>query len=101
MGSVLFDPGWEVPTSLSDVHFATLAGDLVYTWSEVGILSVLMRSQHPVNLERGCVEHLDVMFAQDTLDVVGGTSQVGESYGTRGLVKLALGIGDPTAGGGT
>ena len=39
----------------------------------VEILSVLVGSQHSVNLEGGCVEHLDVVFAQDTLDVVGGT----------------------------
>ena len=74
MGSVFFDPGREVPTSLSDVHFAALAGDLVHTWSAVWILPVLMRSQHPVDLEGSCVEHLDVVLAQDMLDMVEGTS---------------------------
>ena len=74
MGSVFFDPGREVSTSLSDVHFAALAGDLVHTWSAVWILPVLMRSQHPMDLEGSSVEHLDVVLAQDTLDVVGGTS---------------------------
>ena len=65
---MFFDPGREVPTSVSDVHFAALAGDLAHTWSAVWILPVLMRIQHPVDLEGSCVEHLDVVLASAVTD---------------------------------
>ena len=42
MGSVFIKSGREVPASLADVHLATLAGDLVDTWSAVGVLAVLV-----------------------------------------------------------
>ena len=42
MGSVFFESGREVPSSFADVHLATLARDLVNTWSAVGVLAVLV-----------------------------------------------------------
>ena len=45
------------------------------------------------------MEQPNAMLVKDTLDVVGGSTEVGESDGTRGPIRLALGIGDPLAGG--
>ena len=51
VGSVFFESGREVPSSLADVHLATLAPDLVDPWSAVGVLSVLVRSQQVMYLQ--------------------------------------------------
>ena len=50
-------------------------------------------------LQGGCVKHPDAVLVKGALDVVGGSTEVGESDGTRGPIRLALGIGDPLAGG--
>ena len=99
MGSVFLESGREVPSSLADVHLAALARDLVDTWSAVGVLAVFVRGQQVLYLQGGCVKHPNAVLVKDTLDVVGGSTEVGESDGTRGTSRLALGIGDPLAGG--
>ena len=42
-------------------------------------------------LQGGCVKHPDAVLVKDALDVVGGSTEVGESDGTRGPNRLALG----------
>ena len=42
MGSVFIEPGGEVPTSLADVHFATLTRNSVDTRPALGVLPVLV-----------------------------------------------------------
>ena len=79
MGSVFIKSGREVPASLADVHLATLAGDFVDAWSAMGVLAVLVGGQQMLHLQGGCVEHPDAVFVKDALDVVGGSTEEGES----------------------
>ena len=74
MGFVFFESGGEVPASLSDIHFATCAGDLVDTRSGIRIMSVLVGLGEVPDLVGDRVKDFDVVLAEGPLDLVGGTA---------------------------
>ena len=94
MGFVFVESGGEVPTSLSNVHFASCAGNLVYSRSGIRILPVLVGLDEVANLVWCRVEYLDVVLGEGPLDPVRGAAQVWEGYRRRFLAGLNLGIGD-------
>ena len=70
MGSVFIEPGGEVPTSLADVHFATLTRNSVDTRPALGGLAGPCVKSVGLASSGGCMEHSNSMLVKDALDVV-------------------------------
>ena len=80
MGFVFAESGGEVPTSLTNVHFAACTGDLVHSRSGIRILPVLVGLGEVADLVRCRVKDLDVVLGEGPLDLVRGAAQVREGY---------------------
>ena len=85
MGFVFVESGGEFPASLTKVHFAACAGNLVYSRS----MSVLVGLGEVVDIVGCCTKDLDLAL------LVRGAAQVQEGDRRRFLTGLTLGIGHP------
>ena len=65
MGDVFFESGGQVPTSLTDVHLPTFAGDPVDTSFLLLVLLVLVGLQEGLNFPGCYMKYSDVGLMED------------------------------------
>ena len=67
---MLFQSCWEIPSCFSDVDFATLTRDPVYSRPVAGIRFILMGVEKSLKFVGGGVVDLDACLFEDALELM-------------------------------